>query len=691
MNTKQNKWMGSGGLLQKPFGSTVQKLAALTLSLTLVTAPALAETPKEGDPAPAKAAAAKSTADVAEEVDELREELQTLKEALAKRDKQIDDAQKMAAEANARAVAAVAKSAEVNQSSVNQSPAPQNPQSATMAVNMPAAAPPAPAPVPQERHHSEEEPRTIRFKGIDITPGGFLAAETVTRTHATGADIATPFTGIPFVGNSLTDVSESAFTGRQSRLSMLVEGKVRDATLTGYVEADFLGAGTTSNNRQTNSYVFRQRQLYAMATFNGWSLTGGQQWSLATEDKHGITNRYAGGIGEALPLVIDPNYVVGFNWARQYAFRVAKNFDKAAFAFSVEGPQSTLGGRGFTTSTNTSALGVATTAQNFWLDSPGSSPGLYNAFDATGYTPNKLPDFWVKAAFDPGFGHYEILGVVSTFRDRIYPCAVVSPTTSNTSGTVILKGSPINPPECVNDGAVLTSPSAIGAYNDSREGGAGGASATIPLIPKKLDVGLKAMYGDGTGRYGGAQLSDVTARPDGTLALIRGEQTLLKIEAHPSPKLDIYAYFGNEYAARTQYTGYSSVKVSNTPAIPAFGTQPAYPSIATYTTSTDGIGGYGNLMANNSGCSTEEAPTATSTPGTGGTCAGDIRNIVEGSIGFWHKIHAGPEGRMQWGLQYSYLEKFAWSGGGGLTTGAPGIAPKGIDNMIFTSFRYYIP
>jgi len=373
---------------------------------------------------------------------------------------------------------------------------------------------------------------------------------------------------------------------------------------------------------------------------------------------------------------------------------VAKNFDKAAFAFSIEGPQTTIGGRGFSTTTNTSALGVVTTAQNFWLNSPGASAGLYNAFDPTGYNPIKLPDFVVKAAFDPGFGHYEVLGIISTFRDRIYPCAVVSPTASNAGGTVILKGSPINPAGCVDSatGAALTAPSATGAHNDSRTGGGVGVSATLPLVPKKFDLGVKVVGGDGIGRFGAAQLSDVTARPDGTLALIRNEQTLVKLEWHPTPKVDVYAYFGNEYAGRTQYTGYQTVKVANTPAIPAFGTQPAYPSIATYTTSTSGIGGYGNILANNSGCATEAAPSATGTPGTGGTCAGDIRNIVEGTIGFWHRLHQGPEGRFQWGLQYSYLEKFAWSGGGGLSTaGAPGIAPKGIDNLFFTSIRYYIP
>jgi hypothetical protein len=33
----------------------------------------------------------------------------------------------------------------------------------------------------------------------------------------------------------------------------------------------------------------------------------------------------------------------------------------------------------------------------------------------------------------------------------------------------------------------------------------------------------------------------------------------------------------------------------------------------------------------------------------------------------------------------------AWSGLGGVATGGAAISPKGIDNMIYTSFRYYIP
>ena len=60
----------------------------------------------------------------------------------------------------------------------------------------------------------------------------------------------------------------------------------------------------TSNNRQSNSYVFRQRSLYGQAAFdNGWIITGGQQWTLVTETKKGIANRT-----EALPQTIDSQY-----------------------------------------------------------------------------------------------------------------------------------------------------------------------------------------------------------------------------------------------------------------------------------------------------------------------------------------------------------------------------------------------
>src|SRR5260370_12236707 len=104
-------------------------------------------------------------------------------------------------------------------------------------------------------------------------------------------------------------------------------------------------------------------------------------------------------------MTIDVNYTVGFTYARGYGFRVVKDFGgKFAVGISAEGPQATIGGRGF--STYTTATGA--TSQNFFINAPGPGGGLYNAFHATGYTGNKAPDFVFKPAADPGAGHYNV-------------------------------------------------------------------------------------------------------------------------------------------------------------------------------------------------------------------------------------------------------------------------------------------
>jgi hypothetical protein len=705
----------------------MKKLAAITLSLFLTSGMALADTPKDADPQPAKSAqpakpkaaktAENSDAKFAAELEELRqamqaqqEQLQMLKEELGKRDRQIDAAREEAAAANARAAEATTKATEaVNTTTeVKASEATLTSHVSDLAVSNDALKTSVATVAATSTNGNngqngagDDGPASIRYKGISFTPGGFLAAETVTRTKATSGDIATPFTGIPFEAANLAYTSENNFTARQSRISLLAESKLGSATTSGYYEADFLGAGTTSNNRQTNSYVLRQRQVWAQAAFNsGFIITGGQQWSLATETKKGMFNRQ-----EDLPTMIDPNYVVGFTWARQYGARFVKDFGgKFALGLSVEAPQATIGGRGFSSVTTiNSAAAPATivtsgattgTTSNFFLNAPGAGAGLYNAFDATGYTVNKAPDLIFKAAADPGFGHYELFGIVSFFRDRIYPCGVVG---TNAKDTVV----PATP--TVLTGACLsttpTEVSSFGATNTSTTGGGLGASALWPLFNKHVDFGVKAVAGDGIARYGGAQLADATARPDGTLALIRTAHGLARLEWHATPKFDIYAYWGGEFAWRAGYSGYDAVTITKTTAIPATSTTtagvttttPAIPATTTTKISTTGIGGYGNFAANNTGCATEGVPVNDFNPSAGSNCAGDIRLIQESTLGFWYKFYQGSKGRMQFGIQYSYVAKDAWSGTGGVATGGAAISPKGVDNMIFTSFRYYIP
>jgi hypothetical protein len=694
----------------------MRKLAALVLSLFLTSGVAFADSPKDADapaakssePAKSKAAAKKATktdAEIAAELEELKqamqaqqEQLELLKEELSKRDKQIDEARDAAAAANARAseastkaVEAVNASAEAksNEATLTSSVTDLKASNAalTSTVNTVAATTNAGGGNPQK---SEDGPAAIKFKGITLTPGGFVEAATTTRQRATSSDINTPFNSIPYPGNALSKVGESNFTSRQSRLSLLAEGRYESVKLTGYYEADWLGTGVTSNNRQSNSYVLRQRQIWAQAkTDSGWSFTGGQQWTLATEDRKGIDNRQ-----EAIPLTIDPQYTVGFTWARQYGFRVVKNFgDKFALAIAIEGPQATIGGRGFsnvTTINNGAAPAVivptgSTTSVtgNTFLDAIGAGGGLFNFSDATGYTINKSPDIIIKAALDPGFGHYELFGIVSTFRNRIYPCGVVG---TNATDTVV----PATPTSITCGSAAPTTVSSFGANNQTSTGGGLGASARWTAAQKKVELGLKAVAGDGIGRYGSAQLADLTLRPDGSEALIRTVHGLGALELHPTPKLDLYAYYGAEYAFRAAYTGYDSITKTITVAIPATATSPAIPSTTATKISTTGIGGYGSPFANNSGCSTENAPINQLDPSGGGTCAGDTRVIWEGTLGFWHKIYNGPKGGLRWGIQYSYISRTGWSGNNNVLT-VPGVAPKAVDNMIFTSFRYYIP
>jgi hypothetical protein len=630
----------------------MKKIAALTISLFLTYGIALADTPKDADaqpaiPAqPAKPRAAKnpdkSDSAIAAAIEELRqavqaqqEQLQLLKEELAKRDRQIDEARDAAAAANARAAEASTKATEaVNTTAeVKSTAATLNTTVSDLKASNDAIKTTVATEQAEAKKVEESGPASIRFKGITITPGGFIAAETVFRTRATSGDINTPFTGIPFPNNGLSRVSEFNATGRQSRLTFLFEGKADNVKATGYYELDWLGACASSNNRQSNSYCMRQRQLWGQAALsNGLTFTGGQMWSLATETKKGLDNRT-----EILPMTIDPQYNVGFTWERQYGFRVTKNIgDKAWVGFAVEGPQTTLTNHGSPTP--------------LFFAAPGSGGGLFNATDATGYSVNQTPDFIFKAAFEPGWGHYEIFGILSNFRARIYPCAV------NPAVLAL-------PASCVG-GAQGTS---TNAFNSTATGGGIGVNLRAPIIKKYADAGIHFLGGDGVARYSSAQLPDVTVRPDGTLAPIKGGSALGTLELHPSPKLDVYFNYGVEYAYRAAYT-YTNVTSGATVAV-----------------------GYGSPLFNNSGCENfEGVPGGVNAPSSNGTCTGDLRNIQEGTAGFWHKIYSGPKGGVRWGVQYSYFVKNSWSGNNNTPT-APGINGKAVDNVVLTSFRYYIP
>jgi len=270
-------------------------------------------------------------------------------------------------------------------------------------------------------------PDVIHFKGVDLKPGVSLPAETVNR-NAPLAAISTLNFQHSFPGQTTGRLSEFNATGRQSRISLLVDGKLPSATLRGYYEADFLSAGTTSNNNQSDSYTLRQRQAWAQIGLNsGWTLTGGQMWSLATEYSHGLAN-----LSEAIPLTIDPQYNVGFNLGA--AVRLPR----------CEGSlEANYGWRRSRRSADTQSWRPQPSYHRY--QQAGNAGGLFNP--GANYSFNYAPDLLAKMA-------YETTGAISKSSYRTFlPCSSLPEWTA-------LPGAPPNP-----------SPSALGLHVEERRRG----------------------------------------------------------------------------------------------------------------------------------------------------------------------------------------------------------------------------
>ena len=333
----------------------------------------------------------------------------------------------------------------------------------------------------------------MKMKGINLNFGGFIAAESVYRTMNQNSDIASSFQNLPRTDQTAYYQDETRMTARQTRLSILATGDVNpEVHLAGYYEMDFLGAAGTSNSKESNSYVPRIRHLYTTADWDslGLHLLAGQTWSLVTMNNKGITPR-----NEVTPLGIEAQYVPGFSWARQPQLRIVKDFDKKLWlALSLE---------------NAQTVAVANPATNTSLGQAGA-----NNLSTVTVSQNDVPDIVMKAAYEPGWGHYEIFDLVRTF----------SSTLNNT-----------------NHDKVATN--------------AVGAGVILPLIKNQLSLQVSGMYGKGIGRYGSGQLADVTTDASGDIVPITESQLLLGVTYDPTKEWNIYANYGMEQAERLTLAG----------------------------------------------------------------------------------------------------------------------------------------
>ena len=651
---------------------------------------------------------------VEEQIQALRQEMQgqidSLKTNLADKDTQLKQAQQAAADAQA-AAARAQQAADAQQQAVTTNATAVNTLESTV-TDLKANQVSIASTISDETSaikKSISNPSTLHYKGITLTPGGYVAGETVWRAKATGGDTPTAFNALPYEHSDAYSLSEFYGDARQSRVTLLAEGKVSWGTLRGYYEADWLGTGSTSNNNQSNSYVLRERVLWGQAeTNNHWAFTGGQMWSLATEDKKGLSNVSS---DIMTPQTIDPNYVVGFVWTRQYGFRVTKTWDHFAIGAAVENPQllytaslagntpyavlGSVGTNGGNYNPAISTVAATTYVQNY-INEPGTTSYLpvYNTVTANSnvanFSFNYAPDVIIKAAIDPGWGHYEIIGIGRFAHETIYPGVT----------TDILKYGGQKDIETAAN--VAPAASVAGAFSNKTAMGGVAGSFRVPL-GKIFSVGAKGLWGAGVGRYGNSTLADVTASSWGGLSPIHGGSGLFTVEANATPRLAIYLNYGIDYAGRVDWANAGATTLGNPTATfcPTGFTLPsqctAKPTAAQlaaggtwgghWGTPAAAAVGYGSRALSNSACNT------TSNPGfnggstgfyPGGSCGAQNRNVQEASGGYWYDIYKGDRGRLRQSIQYGYAVREGWSG-------ASGIGAKGIDNMFWTAIRYYLP
>jgi hypothetical protein len=469
--------------------------------------------------------------------------------------------------------------------------------------------------------------KKFHLNGITITPGGFFAAEGVFRTRDEGANFNEGFGSDPEYNSTLAHMQELRLTAGQSRVSMLVQGNYNpDVLISGYGELDFLGAANTANSNESNSYTPRIRHMYGTIDWQdeGFHILAGQTWSLATLNNKGITPR-----NEIIPLTIDAQYVVGFNWARQTGIRLTKNFgDDFWIAASAEMPQTT--GCPAQSSINAGAVAFPPASVGPPVVVPGvggitcsqesAGGGLLNQF--TTYSLNHIPDVIAKAAWEPTIAdrriHVEGFGLYTDEYDGV----------QNPAGSTVLT-------------------------RFDTTGWGGGGSVVVPVMPKLLDLQGSAMIGRGIGRYGSGQLADSTLSPNGSLDALPEIMFLGGATLHATPQLDLYAYGGQERILSTDFVnlgGGNSV-------------------------------GYSSPTADNSGCFI-----------IGGACKGATKDVWEVTAGLWDKVYQGDFGSVRVGLQYEYIQRELFPGTGGPSAPAitPFVGtPKFNENAVYASFRYY--
>ena len=490
----------------------MKRLMALALSLTLCAFAAQAQQSETTaiTKTTKKKAVQKGGSAVAAQLEELRQELDAQRQQIRQLSNQVesgneqiqqlqqklDESQAATAKAQSKADGASAQATEQQQAftALNSDVADLKANSTSAALSLQET---------QKAIQGVESPLAIRYKGVTLTPGGFVDLTSIFRTTNVGSGIGTSFGSIPYNNNlPQAALTESRFSTQNSRLSLKANTKVGATDVTAYVESDFLGFQPPNANVTSNSNSFRLRLYFADLKRGKFEVQGGQMWTWMTPNRAGLS---------PMPSDIfytqnmDTNYQVGLTWARQTAFRVAYHPDNWwAFGVSVENPEQFV--------PSSVILPNSTFTSQFDNGSGSTSASSSGTNPAT---PNLHPDVIVKTAFDGKVRgkamHVEAAGLVRSFK-------------------------------------VFNNLVTPGATNTISEG-SGSVNVNLEVI-KNLHLIGNSFYGCGGGRYIFGLGPDVIVKGDGHLSCVHSGSGIGGFEWQATPKFMIYSYYGGAYYQR---------------------------------------------------------------------------------------------------------------------------------------------
>jgi hypothetical protein len=407
-------------------------------------------------------------------------------------------------------------------------PAPGAPMAASIAPPpapasaVPAALPP-PAPVPLVAGPGSNTPLGFQIGSTAFTPLGFMDFTSVSRSTSTGGSLATSFAAIPFNNTAAGQLSETRFSAQNSRLGLRVDSNFDDVKALGYVETDFVGTASSSENVTSNSATMRMRAYFVDLQKGRWEFLAGQDWSLMTPNRKGLSPMPA---DVFYTQDVDLSYQSGLIWARQPQVRLVYHASPEWTAgVSLENPDQYVG----SAETIPSNLNAAS---------------VDNGSNGTA-TPDLVPDVVGKVAYDTTLGglplHADAAALLREFKIN----------------TLATGANPVN----------------------------ANASATGEAVSLNLNVGVapgwalieNAFYGDGGGRYlANENVPDFIVRPPNaagvdTLSPVHAGSVLGGFEWDDTSANRLYAYYSivrvsRDYAqtAAGSFVGYGYVGSANT-------------------------------------------------------------------------------------------------------------------------------